>query len=263
MSVIREVEIIEPLESNGAIPVNIQDQTSQTIDTYFLQQTSSFTISVLVTASTATVLSYTFTATAGHGIVATDEILLLDTAADKSFYATVLNVATNVITVDRPIDHAFAVATTLGRIVTSEMAVNGSVTPQIYTVRAGTNPIDITRLLITMLDTTAMDDGRFAGQGALTRGLVFRKWKSNTDQKTIFCFKTNGEIRQFCYDVNYLSSAPAGENGLGARITFGGPSKHGVTLRVENSEVLQIVVQDNLTGLTSLKIAAEGHEVTD
>jgi hypothetical protein len=106
-----------------------------------------------------------------------------------------------------------------------------------------------------------MDDSRFGGLPALTRGLVFRI--VNGFQRTIFCFKTNQDIKQFCYDVNYSSRAPSGYFGFSSRITFGGQSKHGVVLRLGAGDVLQWVVQDDLTGLDTLKIAAEGHEVTE
>jgi hypothetical protein len=252
---------ILPRESNGGIPVNVQDQTTQPVDAYFARALSNFTLSADTGASGETTFVYVFNATAGHGIIAGDEIGLFDDPANRFFFATVVNVAVNVITVDRPIDHNFTAAITQGRIITTEMAVNGSVTPVIYTVNAGAIPIDITRTIIQMLDATAMDDGTFGGLPALTRGLVFRHY--NGWQKTVFCFKTNGEIRQFCYDVSYADKAPAGQYGLGARITFGGADKHGVVLRVQDNDVLQWVVQDDLTGLVSLKIAAEGHYTLD
>jgi hypothetical protein len=202
-------------------------------------------------------LQYTLVAAVGHGINIDDEILLLDTEANKSFFAEVKNVAVNTITVDRPIDHAFPSATSLGRIVTTQMAVDGSVTPQIFSIRSGAIPTDITRCILTMLDASAMDDGKFGGIPALDRGLVFRI--VNAFQKTIFCFKSNGEIKQFCYDVSYSSAAPAGQFGLAARITFAGQDKHGVALQIKDDDVVQWVVQDDLTGLVSLKSSGEGH----
>ena len=256
-----DVKITSPLESNGAIPVNIQDQTSTAIDTYFLQQTGSFTLAADTSKSSTTSLVYTFTATTGHGLTTGNEILLLDVIGDVSFYSLVKNVVGDTITIDRPIDHVFPSATTLCRITTSQMAVDGGVTPQIFTARAGTNPVDFVRFLITMLDDSSMDDGKFGGIAALTNGLVFRI--VNGTQKTIFNFKSNQEIRQFCYDVAYADKAPAGQFGLSSRITFGGQGKHGVVLRVSGSDALQWIVQDDLTDLLSLRISAEGHEVTD
>ena len=79
----------------------------------------------------------------------------------------------------------------------------------------------------------------------------------------IFCFKSNQEIKQFCYDVAYSDKAPAGSFGLVARISFGGQSKHGVVLRISDDDVIQWVVQDDLTELTSLKVSVQGHETEE
>jgi hypothetical protein len=249
----------EDTAGNVCMPVCLQDQHTPTIDALFAQAISNFTLSADTVASgiDAGDLEYTFEATAGHGIAATDEILLLDVAGDWSLQAIVISVATNTITIDRPIDHLFPAATALGRITTSQMNVDGSTTPQIFSIRAGETPSDITRMLITMTDTTSMDDGRFGGGAALTNGLVLRI--INSFQKTIFNFKTNGDIARFCYDVRYADKAPAGEYGLNARITFAGQDKHGVTLRIATGDVIQWVVQDDLTGLSAFQIAAEGH----
>jgi len=253
------LDVIDAL--NVGVDVNIQDQITPPLDTYFLQSISNFSLLSDTIASTATVLEYNFTAVAAHGIAIGNEIILIDVADDREFYGTVINVVGDVITMDRPLDHAYASATTLGRIVTSEMAVEGSLaTPQIYTVRGGTEPADVVRMLITMLDGSSMDDGKFGGITALTNGLVFRVVDGY--QKTIFNFKTNQDLRQFCYDVNYASKAAAGSYGLSSRLTFGGQHTHGVVLRVDNTSIIQWVVQDDLTGLDSLKIAAQGSQTT-
>lgn len=250
------------LEQSGGLPVILQDQTTPPIDALFSQSISNFTLAADATVSTVTVLNYSFTATTGHGIIIGDELLLLDVLADRSLQCEVINVVGDVITIDRPIDHAYSAAGTLGRIVTTQLAVTGSLaSPQIFSIRAGETPSDHVRFIITMLDDTSMDDGRFGGGTALTNGLVLRI--VNSYQKTIFNFKTNGDIRQFCYDTDYLSKAPAGQYGLGARITFGSQGKHGVVLRISTGDVIQWVVQDDLSGLISLKIAAEGHDTTD
>lgn len=254
--------ILEP-KSNGSIDVNIQDQSTKPIDTYFLQSVTNFTLSAPTVASgtTQTSLVYTFTATTGHGITAGNEILLLDTIADTDFYANVMSITNDIITVDRPIENVFPSATTLGRIVTSEMAVDGSTTEQIFTVRGGADAFDITRILLQMTHASAGDDSKFGGITALDRGLVFRV--ADGFQKNIFNFKTNGDIRAFCFDIAYSDKAGGGANGTGARITFAGQSKHGVTLRISGNDVLQWIVQDDLTGLDSLKIVAQGHVVED
>ncbi len=254
--------IFDPIDN--CISICIQDQHTEPVDALFAQSVSEFTLAVDTVASgvEAGTLIYSFTAVAGHGIAINDEIILLDPDADRSFQAIAIDVVGNVITVDRPIDHVFPATTGLGRIIITNMAVDGSTTPQIFSARAGTVPIDFTRFLVTMLGGNAsMDDGLFGNIPALTNGLVFRI--VNSFQKTIFTFKTNGDIKQFCFDVSYANNAPAGQTGLSARISFAGPEKHGVTLRIGPDDVLQWIVQDDLTELNALRVAAEGHFTQD
>ena len=249
------------VESNGGVAVNIQDQTTEPQVTYFIRSIGTFTLSQDVAASTVTTLNKTIELTAGHSIVAGDEILLLNVSTGKDFYAEAVSVTTNTVTLDRPIDADFPSALALGREVSSQMAVDGSTTPVIFTVRSGTVPADITRVIIQMTHSGTGDDSKFGDQTSLTNGLVFRIVDSF--QKTIFNFKNNGDIRGFCYDLGYSDKAGGGLNGTGARITFAGQDKHGVTLRIADDDVIQWVVQDDLTGLSSLKIVAQGHLVSD
>lgn len=248
-----------PKERNGGVPVNLQDQTSEPIDTMFAQELGTFSLAEDVTVSTELVLNYDFEAVAGHGLNIGDEILLAQ--VDRAFRATIINVATNTITVDTPIDFAFTTAA-FGLLINTNMVVDGT-TPKIFSIRAGTTEVDITRVILTMTSSAAMDDSLFGSLTALTNGLIFRV--VNGFQKSVFNFKSNQDIKQFCYDLSYSNRAPAGQFGLVARITFSGQAKHGVALRIGTDDVLQWVVQDDLTGgsLTTLKVSAEGHKITD
>lgn len=256
-----DVSIVSPLESNGGIPVNVLDLTTKPLDALFSQSVSNFTLASDTGVSTVTTMVYDFEASGGHGISADDELLLLDPAANRVLQCVALGVAVNTITIDRPIDHVFPAASTLGRIVITNMNVDGSVTEQIFSVRAGAIPTDYVRLLLTATNNSAMDYSLFAGEAALTRGLVFRI--VNGFQKTVFNFKTDADIGQFAYDLRYADKAPAGEFGMATRITFGGQDKHGVVLRISGDDVLQWVVQDDLTGLITLRVAGEGHEILE
>lgn len=247
-----------PLENDGSIPTKLTDKTTEVVDSLFSQVQSSFTLAVATAASTATVLNYDFTAVAAHGLAPGDEIQLRDVVADRVFYAVVTVVVVNTITVDRPIDHAFP-APGLNEIISTEQAVNGAVIEQIFAFQGGTRPVDITRVLISIEDDTAMDPSTFGGIAALSRGWVFRI--VNSYQKTIFNFKTNGDITQFCFDSAYEDRAGPGLFGFAARVTFAGQEKHGAALRISGSDQLQWIVQDDLTALTSLSVALQGHYI--
>jgi len=243
--------------TNGGTNATVIDDDTEPIDTYFAESLGSFTLAADTVASglTAASLVYTFTATTGHGIVATDQINLI--AADRNFTAYVTNVTGDVITVDTPIDYVFPSGST-GLIINTNLAVDGSVTPRIFKVQAGVTPVFFRRLIITMTDGSAMDDGKFGGIPALTNGIVLRI--VNGFQKSIVNIKTNSDLRQWAYDLQYADKAPAGVYGASSRLTFAGKEKHGVVLAVSGLSEIQWVVQDDLTGLLTLKISAMGNK---
>jgi len=246
----------------NSLDVMLSDATTPPVDTYFLKGLDRFCLLSNAEASTITNLNYTIFVSNNNGRVSVgDEIQLLDVVANWEFYAIakITNGDGSVI-LDRPIDHTFTTNTCINQTVTSEMAVDGSLTNQIFTVRAGTNPIDITRILLVISDAGSMDDGKFGVLASLSNGVVVRT--VDGFNKTIFNWKNNGEIGLFCYDTDYVAAAqgPAGSESFKARITFAGQSKHGVALRLSGDDVLQVVIQDNLSGLDSFKIVAQGHQ---
>ena len=109
-----------------------------------------------------------------------------------------------------------------------------------------------------MTDTSAMDDALFGGLTALTNGLVVRK-KVNGVFSTHANFKYNGKFADSMYDITYADKAPAGSYGLRGRWTI---EASGSIIRLDgaNGDELQILVQDNLTGLSSLHWNAQGHK---
>ena len=65
------------------------------------------------------------------------------------------------------------------------------------------------------------------------------------------------------YDVVYSDKAPAGYFGLNFRRTFGGQNKNGVVIRLcaDDSDTLQVIIQDDLTDLDDFSVIAQGHIV--
>ena len=244
--------------SPGKVNSYIVDNDTEPIDTLFAESLGSFTLSADTVASglTAGSLVYTFEATAGHGIVATDQIAL--NATDRSLIAYVTNVAVNTITIDVPIDFVYPTASTFGLIINTNLAVDGSITPRIFKIQAGLTPIFIRRIIFTITDATVMDDAKFGGLTALTNGIVMRV--VDGFQKTILNIKANQDFAQWAYDLTYSDKAPAGVYGVRSRLTFGGLDKHGMIFELSGTGELQIVVQDDLTGLVTFYVSAQGNK---
>lgn len=89
----RQVAIVHPVESNGGIPVNLQDQTSPVVASYFSQSVSTFELAADTTASTVDTLSRTFTAAPGHGISVGNVCIFLEVSKDKSLQFVVTGVS--------------------------------------------------------------------------------------------------------------------------------------------------------------------------
>ena len=256
-----KIEIVSPIESNGAIPVNIQDQTSRP----FAVKVNQIINSNINLTDQAVIGSYDINVTAGHGIVAGDEITILEqNGIARLWYGTVQAVNVNTITMDSPAPNNFTTTNSTIFEYTPNLNVDGSTTTQVFGItNFFADPVDITRVLFHCSDATAMDDGKFCGGTALDRGVVFRKQLITGEYVNYWTAKENGDFRLLAYDLDYNDKAPAGEFGMAMRLTYGGQNKHGVVIRLEPGERIELLVQDDLTGLTDADFVLEGHFTQD
>lgn len=263
----KEVYITDPetgkqanVESNGGLAVNIQDQHSPVLDIYMHRHLGSVTL-----ANNLAIGDYSFDFVAGHGASAGEVLCLKENG--RYYQGTITNVAVDTITVDTPVDYAYTVAGSCSRTEHDMASAAGTqASPQIYHVAPTGlfNEWDIVRVIFHIEASTAMDDGKFGNLAALTNGIVLRK--KDGEYKNIFNVKTNGEFAERAYDREYVNKPPAGTgHAMNVRRTFAGPSKNGVTIRLdpEAGDELQILVQDDLTGLDHFHCVVQGHRVTE
>jgi hypothetical protein len=113
------------------------------------------------------------------------------------------------------------------------------------------------------MTTTAVPAfNEFGDQTALTRGCAMRVANGRTDN--LWNVKSNAELANLMYDFTvYDAELPINVNGIAGRLTYAGPEKHGVVLRITGGEAIEFIVQDNLSALLSFRIIACGHLVTD
>ena len=251
--------ITAQVESNGALAVNIQDQHSLALDLRFIQSQGATTVATATVAEDTTL-----DLTSSAGFVDGNVVGIFSATGIFYFGKQVGAPAGNVITLDTPIDKVFAIGDNVIRA-TDNLAVDGSGTTQVFQVGpvggATAVEIDITRVMGYIQDGTAMDDGMFGGITALTYGVVLRQ--NNGTINNFWNVKSNGEFGLLAYDTSYSDKAPAGSYGFKFRNTYAGQSKHGVTIRLDPGDTLELLVQDNLTGLEAFNVMAQGHVVTD
>ena len=250
------------LETNGSLPVTLQDQTSPTVIVPLNKVSNTTTLSALAVLDT-----YTVTVTSTTGFVNGAFIVIADLVNNRYYTGQQVGaVAGSVVTLDTPLDFAYASGATITNGLTN-MNVNGAVTRQIFSLRAS-DPglplvVDVTRLMFLCTCSSAASLSLFGNLTALTNGVVIRR--SDSLFNNIFNAKTNGALAGFMYDftIHQATNPSQGQDGFVGRLTFAGQNKMGVAIRVGPNEDLECVIQDNLTGLTSLNIIVEGSIVLE
>lgn len=249
-----------PNVSSGALDVAIQDQTTKTVDIRMSRNiTGPYTLAEDTVPNT-----YTITLTDATGLTVNDKIKLIQDHDCPCFYhGYIKSIVGNVLTLNVPFDCAFSDdnEAKLYEIENNLGTSDGSTTPVIYSLYNPSNvPIDVNRIMIKMVTDTVPNFTEFGDLTALTNGIVLRKKYADGTYHNIFNARNNSEFALLSYDyVTFLATNPAqGQNGLTVRFTFNGQDKHGVVIRLAQGESLEMLVQDNLTGLTDMKVMCEG-----
>lgn len=244
------------LENNNAMPVNVQDQTSEVIDLFLHRTLGTFTL-----LSNTVVDTNNFTANPGHGFVINDTICFVEGLNFSQF--TVIDVVGDLITIDSPMDRVYTTVTTYQRH-TPNMSVDGSIIPQVYFIKPAPGvKYDITRINLVIENNSTMDFSNFGGITKLTKGCVLRK--KDGIFKNYFNWKTNGDFVTRSFDFVIQAKTGGGVWAFTGRSTFGGQSKRGVVIRLDGdlNDELQVIIQDDLTSLNVMTIIAQGHVVID
>lgn len=245
-------------EGKIGLGVFVQDQTTPSI----FVKASLVTNETTNTDPTA-IGSYELKVTSATGITATTPgsfIGVFNIATGRFYQGRVLAISTLTLTMDTPFDSVFPVGSIVG-IGVSNMNVNGSVTPVVFSVR-GADPgldlvIDITKIRFTCITDSPVDLSKFGDIAALTRGVLLRRTDGTV--VNIITYKSNIEMLNW---IPYAATNPAqGIDGFVATLRLGGQSEVGVVIRLAAGEELEIVIQDDLQALTLLEALIIGHIV--
>lgn len=169
------------------------------------------------------------------------------------------NIAGTTITLNRPLDNDYSIGATFIAIL-QNMAVDGSVTPQSFKLippPAGDRSVfQITRFLIGMTHVGTPDDGKFGGIAALSSPVLIRAFFDG-GYSTATQWYTNGDMVTDMFNVEYRPSAPAGLDSTSGRWTI---TNSGAIFEIDGKllEFLEIIIQDDLTGLETFYIKAQG-----
>lgn len=248
---------LEGLEiEEGALPVYLKEIRTIAINEEFHQETaieSNFALPV-------TSQDRSFTVDDGSIFTVGDKIAI-ENGITETNYPDIIAINGNIITINRPVDFNYTTDDMIRKII-NNMAVDGSVTPQEFRITSEQSlaMTHITRIIFEMTHGTAGDLGKFGNLPALTNGVVVRAFKGQFNAwKTITIWKTNADIKRDMYDVQFDNrSGGGGDFGTTGRATF---TEFGMVGEYDPAynDFLEILIQDDLTGLESFKMNAQGH----
>ena len=250
-----------PILEDGAVPTLEQDNTSPSLIVPLNQVGNTTTLSV-----TGAIDDRSVTVTSPTGFDDGDFIVIADAVGNRYYTGAQIGAAAgSVISVHPPLDFAYPSGATITAGLVN-MAVDGSSTPQIFSLRAS-DPglpliVDVTRIIFLGLSAAANDLTTFGDDAALTYGILLRHVNGQT--MNIFTAQTNGDLASmmFDFDIHAATNPQQGVDGFLGRMTFNGQSKMGVVLRIGPSEDLQLIIYDNLTtAFTFFTVIVEGHVV--
>lgn len=252
------------LVNNGALDVNISDQTSRAVNLYMTQELSVCTLDS-ITGKNAPVIKVT---TDGTVPIAGNFIELYEgNFWNQTEIESVVLVAGNQyrLTLGVLMDLDFTVGATC-MLTNADMDIDGSSTPIEFTISPqyldSGEQWHLNRMMISMIIATAGDMGLFGDITALTNGQDFKIINGVTFND--MHIKDNSDFALQGYDVSFdTRSGGGGSFGMRSRITFNGQGKKGVAIELKSTEDdrYSTFVNDNLTGINKYRIIIQGHMV--
>ena len=246
-----------------------QDNASSILDSYLSEKLKE---DIVLTAPTAPNMSslpgasdFVLNVDAGHGFTAGGEWLEI-WENGRFQQAEVESVATNAITIAMPIERIWTTSAVVRRV-NINMNVKGDVTIRKFTFAPLVSNWDITRFILNMNHSTAGTDDLFGSITALTGG-VFTRRKNTADSTygNLFNAKSNADLRERSFDLDYSDKAGPSSFGTSIRRSFNGDDKNGAVVRVEGAilEEIETFVRDDLSivAMERFRITLQGSAVT-
>lgn len=242
------------LEHNNAMPVNIQDQHTDSVDLYahIDEVVPSMTSDANLDDESITLDS----------VVGVSQGKVITIYEGIYFYQSLVkSVVDNDVNLASPLDSGFTTAAIV-HIAEWNLNVDGSsVSKMAHIFLPAGVKFDVYQINVAITDGVVMDSGKFGGIPALTNGILFRA--VNNRIKNLHLIVNNIGFSEQGFDITYDPKAPAGVYGFQAKKNW--HTVNGISLRLDGAagDELQFYIRDDLTELTMLNISVNGHVVTD
>lgn len=247
-----------PLTSTaaGVIDTHEKDVHIEPINEFFHRHVGATTTlngSTIVGATQIVVAS-------GTGLANGDFITIDDGAGENRLHKITSGGGTTTLVLDGPLDSAHLTGVSVEEVEPSMVSAVGTLSSPIsYVIEPSSGEKwHIKRIILELTDGTAGDDSKFGGIPALANGVVLRL-NNNGVYRTLTVWKSNGGLKEDMYDIIYDDRASAaGVYAVSGRWTFD-KLDIAVSLDADTSDKLEILIQDDLTALTTFRIKAQGH----
>ena len=246
-------------EGTPALNIHDADIHEVPVNEYFHRHTG---VNTTLTAATTGGVSTSITVASVTGFAIGNLLHITDGNYEVTFQK-ITNIAGLVITLDRPLDQSFAIGDTVSQVVINMNVLGTLAAPVSYKITPHPNQIwHIVSFILGITHSTAADDSAFGDIAALTNGVVLRGYNAASGQyRTFTNWKSNGDIKMDMGNVVYTDKAGGGLFG----VTGDGSIRErtGAAPRIDSTGIttdfLEILIQDDLTALTSLRLKAQGH----
>lgn len=200
------------------------------------------------------------------GFLVGDRIdLHVDAAHIHSYYTITVLPGGNVMTLDQPLFRDYPNGSEVQEVSFNMNLVGSLASPIVFaTTPAVTDIIHIKHFILTMVHAAAADDGKFGGIAALANGLVVRVNRNNGESFeniTTIPWKANKDAKEDfgSAGVVYTDRAPAGAYGTTYEVDFKELAGMAYRLDGSNDDMIEAIVQDDLSALTDIQAKVHGH----
>lgn len=212
-------------------------------------------------ATTALGTDYILTVDSTTGFSIGDYVHIENGEAENT-HPKINGLTATTITLDRRIDLAHPIGTSVIQAILDVSSVAGTMaSPAEYYIQPPANEIwHLHRILPVMTHGTNGDLGLFGNLVKLPNGMLLRV-RQDDRYSTFTNWKTNGEIKQVMFDVEFDSrSGGGGTYGTSGRGTF---TAAGTTVILDGrkNDRLELYVQDDITALITFFMNAQGYAV--
>lgn len=194
-----------------------------------------------------------FTVEAGHNIVTWNQISIQEWT--RGFQAIVLNVSTNDITIDTPFDFAYTTSSRISRSNNNMKTVNWTLaSPILFNIwPIEEEIIDVTRIIVYISSSSAMDDNKFGSETALTNWIILRS-KQNWIYNNILNFKSNWDLALRLFETKYVDKTWWWLHSFVADMKLWWEWNTGAIVRLDGStsDAFELLIQDDLNSLTNI-----------